>query len=280
MAEDHPLPDQATPFVVARPIGAPPLAPSPPELELPYVRRSDALLDLTLVLLAAIVLPYAPSLLARVEEEGAAPLEIDWLVIFQVWCQAGLAIGLLLYFVLRHGFKPAAFGVRRDRISEQLLWGGGALIGVFLALLATAVFVLALYAIWPGVEQDLTRRFDYIDRMPVHHLGTTLALLVAVALNEEVVFRGLLLPYLRRVSGSWWWAVLISSLIFAVLHVPQQGVVGGLQILPIGLVLAIFFVLSRSLLAVTLAHLSFDFVQFQLIRVMPDLKELLERIQS
>ena len=281
MTEDPPLSDQAPPVVVARPVGAPPLAPPPPGLELPYVRRGDALLDLALVLLAAIVLPYAPSLLVPFEEGGAPPLEIGPLVIFQTWCQAGLAVGLVLYFVLRHRIRPSAFGVRRDRIGQQLLWGCGALIGVYVALLATGLLVLLLYLISPGVEEDLAKRVPYMKQMPVDSLGATLLLLLAVALNEELVFRGLLMPYLRRVLGGWRWAAVISALIFAGLHVPQQGVLGGgLQIFAIGIVLAVFFVLSRSVLAVTLAHLLFDFLQFQLIRVLPDLEELLERLPA
>jgi membrane protease YdiL (CAAX protease family) len=283
MTEHRPPSDQTPPVVVARAIGAPPLAPSPPDLELPYVRRGEAALDLALVLLAAVILPYAPSFLAPdvdVENVGV-PSGIGPMVIFQVWCQAALAVGLLLYFIMRHRMRPASFGVRRERILEQVLWGFGALLGVYLALVATAVIVMLVYVVSPQVEDDLTRRFDFVTQMPVDNLAATLILLVAVAVNEEVVFRGLLLPYLRRVLGSWSWAAVISALIFAGLHVPQQGVLGGgIQIFTIGIVLSVFFLLSRSLLAVTLAHLLFDFLQFQLIRVLPDLERLFEGLQS
>ncbi len=279
MIEHPPGSDRPGSVVVARPLGSPPLTALPSDLELPHVRRGDALLDLTLVLLAAIVLPFAPSLLASVVGEAAGPPTIGPLVIIQTWCQAGLAVGLLLYFVLRHRIRPAAFGLRRDRIGQQLLWGLGALGGVYLALITTGLLMALLYLISPGVQEDLAKRLPYIEQMPVDQLGTTLILLVAVAINEEVIFRGLLMPYLRRVLGSWWWAAAISTLIFAGLHVPQQGILGGgVQIFAIGIVLAVFFVLSRSLIAVTLAHLLFNFAQFQLIRVLPDLEELLEHL--
>ena len=280
MSEHPPLPDEPAPVVVARPVGAPPLARPPSDLELPEVRRGDALLDLALVLLAAIILPYLPTLLAPLAAEDVGVPEIGPLVIFQTWCQAGLAVALLFYFVLRHRIKPASFGLRRDRVGGQVLWGIGALIGVYGALLVTGLLVIMLYLIWPEVEADLAKRLPFVEQMPVDRLGTTLILLVAVAVNEEVIFRGLLMPYLRRVLGSWWWAAVISALIFAGLHVPQQGVLGGgLQIFAIGIVLAVFFVLSRSLLAVTLAHLLFNFVQFQIIHALP-LEELLERLQE
>ncbi len=282
MTEQPPLPgDVPPPAIVARPIGAAPLAPPPPDLELPYVRRRDALLDLTLVLLAAIVLPYLPALLAPIGGEDVGVPEIGPLVIIQTWCQAGLATGLLLYFVLRHRIKPASFGLRCTQIGSQVLWGIGTLVGVYGALFASGALVLTLYTISPGLEDDLTKRLDFIEQMPVTRLGTTLLLLVAVAINEEIIFRGLLLPYLRRVLGSWWSAGLISAMIFAALHIPQQGMLGGgIQIFAIGVVLSVFFILSRSLLAVTFAHLLFDFLQFQLIRVLPDLEKLLESLQG
>jgi len=81
----------------------------------------------------------------------------------------------------------------------------------------------------------------------------------------------------RRVLGSWWWAGLVSASLFAGLHVFHQGVLAGMiQIFGVGVVLTVFFIVSRSLLAVTIAHFLFDFVQFQVIRMLPDLEQMLE----
>ncbi len=264
-------------MVVARPVAHGRVAAPPSALEAPYVRRRDALLDLTLVLLASIVLPYLPSLLTTVGAEDIGMADIGPLVILQKWCEAGLAVGLLVYFVLRHGIRPATFGLRRDRIGQQLLWGVGTLAGVYAALVLSTIIVLALYMIFPELKSDLVKRVPFVNTMPVDSLVMTLTLLLAVAIHEEVVFRGLLLPYLRRVLGSWWLAGLASALIFAALHVPDQGLLaGGIQILCIAVVLTVFFVLSRSLLAVALAHLLFDFFQFQIVRLLPPPEELLK----
>jgi membrane protease YdiL (CAAX protease family) len=246
---------------------------------MPHIRRRDAVLDLSMVVLAAIVLPYLPTLLIPLGPDGLQLSDVDPLVILHKWCEAALAAGLLLYFVLRHSFKPTTFGLRHDRPGQQILWGLATLGSVYVALIATSVVVLVAYFVFPEIEDDLTKRAEFVDAMPVHDLATTLILLVAVAVHEEVLFRGLLLPYLRRVLGSWWSAGLISALIFATLHVPHQGILGGLQVFGIGVVLTLFFVLSRSLPAVVLAHLMFDFIQFQFVRAVPDLEELLEGLQ-
>ena len=281
MSDEIPPSDGSPPPVEARPVALAQLArpaPAVSDLEMPGVSRRDAWLDVVVVLLACIVVPYLPALVAVPEPEGAVQVNIDALVL-QTWYQAALATGLLLYFVLRHRLRPSMFGLRRARIGPQMLWGLAGLGGVYVGWFVGVVIVLAVCLIFPAAEPDLAARKETLEAMPVHNLLTTLVLLVAVAIHEETVFRGLLLPYLRRALGSWWPAVLISAVIFAALHIPNQGILGGVQVLGIGVVLAIVFILSRSLLAVMLAHLLFDFGQFQLIRfLLPNLEELFKHV--
>lgn len=280
MAGEPPQTNEADSVVAARPLGWARVIAPQSDLQLPYVRRADAVLDLALIVLAAIVLPYLPGLLAPIGPDDIEMAEVGATVILQKWCEAGLAVGLFLYFVLRHRFRPASFGLRRDQLGLQALWGVGALAGMYIALFATSILVVAIFVMFPAFEGELARRVEFVDTMPVHNLPATLILLVAVALHEELLFRGLLIPYLRRVLGGWWSAGLISALIFAALHVPHQGLLGGAQIFSIGVILAFFFILSRSLLAVTIAHLLFDLFQFQLMRILPDLQELLEGFEA
>jgi membrane protease YdiL (CAAX protease family) len=247
---------------------------------MPSVRRRDALLALAVIVLATIVRPYLPELLIPLEPEVVSVPVVDTAVVVQKWCEAGLAAGLLACFMLRHGLSPAAFGLRRDQIGRQVLWSFATLGGVYVALLASAIIIVPLYLISPGVEGEIEKRVEFVEAMPVDNLAVTITLLVAVALHEELVFRGLLLPYLRRLLGSWWWAGLVSASIFAALHVPTQGVMGGIQVFGIAVVLTLFFILTRSLLTVTLAHLLFDFLQFQLVRLLPDLRKLLEAVEA
>jgi membrane protease YdiL (CAAX protease family) len=112
-----------------------------------------------------------------------------------------------------------------------------------------------------------------LELLPVHSLGLTIALMVPVAVHEELIFRGLLLPYLRRIGWPWWLAIAASSGTFAVLHV-AQGWLAIIQVFGISVVLATFFVLSRSLLSVIAAHFLFDVLQTQLARVLlPHIEE-------
>lgn len=287
MAEQPDKPS-APPPIQARPITRPPEWPAIPpaarfapganplsELELPGLPRRQALLDLMLIILAAILVPYLPLFFALVTPGFGLEADVSTVMIAQTWCQALLALGLLLYMIMRHGMNPAAFGTRSNQLPAQFGWSIAALIVVYIVHLGTSLVVGVVYNMYPGSGEDLMKRLEFVEQMPVRNIGVTVVLLIAVAVNEEVIFRGLLLPYLRRLTGRWIWAVLISSVLFAVLHVPHQGLLGGIQILAIGAALSVFFLAARSLIAVIVAHFCFDFLQFQLIRLLPRLREIL-----
>lgn len=257
----------------------PPRRPSPlATLELPGLSRKQAWLDLMLVFLATILMPYLPLFFALLTPSLEFESNVSAMVIAQTWCQALLAAGLLFYLIMRHRLTSSSFGVRSDRLGEQFAWSLGALMGVYAALLVSVYLVGVIIALYPETGTDLEKRIEFAEQLPAKNIGTTVVLLIAVAVNEEVIFRGLLLPYLRRITGRWIWAGLISTLLFASLHIPNQGLLGGIQIIAIGAVLSIFFLLSRSLLAVIVAHFCFDLIQFQLLRFLPRLKELLDKM--
>jgi membrane protease YdiL (CAAX protease family) len=235
-----------------------------------------ALLDAGLVLLTAVVVHYVPQLLAAILGQEHELPKVDWSVAAGKWLEAALALALAAYFVLRHGTPPAVFGFRADRPLVQFAWGVLAWIAVYIYMFATALlFAAAIFASSDG-QQEIERRMDFIKKLPLDNVSLTSVLLVAVAIHEELLFRGLLLPLFRRATGRWWSAVVITSAIFGALHFPQ-GWVAMIQITGVSIVLSVFFVVSRSLLAVILAHFLFDFAQMQLMRVIPRLLDWLRQ---
>ncbi len=267
-----PVPPPDPSIITARPVKFPtlPLASAmlpPSPLSLPSLMRREAALDLGLAVLVLLIVPFGlPLIVAQVTTQGT-DLELDSAVLtMRKWFDALLAAGLTAYLILRHHVPAACFGLRRGRWGHQLGWAALGLASIYAYLLASALVILALLALFPPLEKEITQRLEVIKLMPVSSLWLTVLLLVPVAIHEELVFRALLVPYLRRLTGRWWIAILISSLVFGALHF-TQGQLGALQVVGVGLVLAIIFVVSRSLLAVVVAHFVFDFMQFQLIRV-------------
>jgi membrane protease YdiL (CAAX protease family) len=268
--ESQPPPFAEQEIVQARPVAAlsyaaiPPPRPSP--LELPGLRRADALVDLALIALVTLIVPFGLQLVLT-PMAGVTQLEPDMmpLLTVQKWFDAVLAGGVLAYLVLRHRLPAASFGLRVDLPFHQALWVFGGLCATYGWMLVTVVVILPLIGAVPSLGSDLEERLRLLDAMPISDLGSTIALLIPVAIHEEIIFRGLLLPYLRKVTGHWWVAVVVSGTLFATLHY-VQGWLGVAQIAGVALVFSLVFIRSRSLLVVIVAHFAFDFLQFQIIR--------------
>ncbi|MBK8915120.1 MAG: CPBP family intramembrane metalloprotease [Phycisphaerales bacterium] len=178
-----------------------------------------------------------------------------------------LAGGLLAFLLMRRGLSPPSFGITGRNAAAQVGGGLASVLLIYYYMYLSIVVIVSielLAGFGPGVEDDLKQRIKWLSAIPrMSHVQAAL-MMGLVAAHEEVVFRGLLMPYLRRLTGSWVAAVAISCGIFGVLHL-DQGVIGAIQASGIGVVLAIVFIRTRSLLAVTIAHGVFNFVQFQFV---------------
>lgn len=280
MNEHDPPSQDPPPVVVARPLSYATATASPPdEMLLPRVSRRDALLDLLLVTLLAVVIRYVPGVLLSMVDAEFVELDLGAAILLDKFGEAASAIVLLAYMITRHRLPARAFGLRADNLGIQTLWSVGTVVGIYVALIGSAMIVMVFVLAMPELLEDVEKRVEFVQSMPTQNVWFTLALLTAVAVHEELIFRALLLTYARRVFGSWWIAAAGTAALFAVLHMPHQGVIAALQIFGIGFVLAIFYTISRSLWAVVLAHLAFNYIQFQIASSMP-LREILERLEQ
>ncbi|MBN2446289.1 MAG: CPBP family intramembrane metalloprotease [Phycisphaerae bacterium] len=228
---------------------------------------------LALLLLPILLFSIAGILLAvlRIEPTDTAVIvSCEWLCALAVMGIAGLLLR-------QHNLPPTAFGLTGVRADRVLLWAGAGVGASYAVLFAWMIaFGLAMLFFPPLqslIEPEMEKRQEFFEQIPMQSFGISIFLLVAVAIYEETVFRGLLLPLLRRATGRWWLAILISAAVFGCLHI-AQGPMAILPLMGVGAALSIIFVLSRSLLAVMIAHFMFDLLQFQLINALPELTEL------
>lgn len=253
--------------VIARPIlSATPEAPRRRLRSLPplQISRAAAALDLGLILFVTIVLPVLlPATLRGALSSHDAPPPHTAALILDKWVALVTAATLMAYLVYRTPVAPAALGLRLSGLGSQLLWSLGALGAMYVALLATTLFVLSLLGLHPPAASDLKERVQFMKLLPLDDWGGTVLLLICVAAHEEIVFRALLVPYMGRVCGSMLAGAFVSTALFAVLHV-AQGWLAIVQILGVGMALALVFILSRSLIAVIVAHFAFNVIQFRL----------------
>lgn len=98
----------------------------------------------------------------------------------------------------------------------------------------------------------------------------TLWLMIVVAgFGEEILYRGYMFERLRMLFGKSITAkvatVLITSVIFGMLHYPVQRLAGAEQATITGMVFGTIFVMTRSLWIPIFAHAAFDLTAYALI---------------
>jgi membrane protease YdiL (CAAX protease family) len=277
MSDSQPVsnPVEARPIPVARPIrlaGAVARSPSSP-LTLPMLSKRAAVFDLAVILLVGFSLPFVLQIAFFVWstdgqwpplEPEADPLPV--MLAFKTF-EMFLVAGILAVLVLLRA--PAkSYGLSRRDPLVQLLWTIGGLVGAYSWLAITVVVLMTAVFLFPPLANDLMNRQEAFSFVQPAEPWKLVLLMVPVAIHEEILFRALLLTYLRRLTGTWWAAVLISTLVFAVLHF-DQGFLGVFQVAGLGAIFAITFILSRSLPAVIVAHFIFNTVQLQLMRLVP-----------
>jgi len=174
---------------------------------------------------------------------------------------AGATVGLGALLLRLQKLPREALGLRTERLEGQILWGFGAALvvhGVALGWVRLAVYVQ--WSLWRAGHRPLwwlrgSNPLAEVESSAT--VGTVLILLMAGAIYEEVLYRGLLLPRLRRMVGRWWAAVLTTSLLFGAAHL-ASGPGNALAAFVGSIVWCVTFVWSRSLLRVVIGHFLFN----------------------
>ena len=169
----------------------------------------------------------------------------------------GLAwVGLVAAIVKGRGQSAASLGLVRGRLLVDIPLGLAATGAAF------AAFFLALVVIWlcwpAGFAQMQDNQEAITEMLPPVHPAVLCGMQLLVGFYEELVFRGFLLTRLRRALGSWWTAVLISSLLFAVPHMLEQEPVAAIPLFGVGLAFALFTIGRKSVVPAMIGHALFN----------------------
>jgi membrane protease YdiL (CAAX protease family) len=273
-------PDPTVPH--ARPVtlaATPQLPAARISLVLPAISRLQAAAGFTttiLFLIAMIVISLVAQVLQFPDPDAAQPEQLHHFFIQQKWLSAAGVVAVAALLLHFHRLHPASIGLSTKRPTTQALWALATLVGLYAAHFVSITLIFLLILLVPPLQADLAHRIEFLELLPHHSLLLSFLLLIPVAIEEELLFRGLMIPYLRRLGCSWTGALIISTAIFASLHI-SQGALGIIQVFTIGCVFGLFFILSRSLTAVIIAHFVFDMMQIQLARLVAP---LIDQIQQ
>lgn len=173
------------------------------------------------------------------------------------------ALGALVIVALivrnRRG-RRGSVGLCSQKPVLDILLGSGS-VPVLYGL--TLLWVVLAWALFPELYRQLTENAGRITAvLPRLHPLTFGAVALTVGLYEELVFRGFLMPRIRRATGSWTLAVVGNTVLFTSLHWFDQTPAAMVPIAMISLVFSLVTVWRKSILPAIIGHFLFNWAQF------------------
>ncbi|MCP4591208.1 MAG: CPBP family intramembrane metalloprotease [bacterium] len=247
---------------LARPVVASPLDPATPAAHpmlLGSVSPGTCVLDVFLIVAAYMLSQGGAIALIALFTQGDPKIDVRELELGAVVFGGMTAICTAVLLARLRGLTLKSLGLDLTGVEVNIP------LGFAVAAVTFAVFLLGVglaYAVWPGAAEDLANNPKNIqERLPRLGIGGLAGLTAFVGLWEEITFRGFILPRLRRATGTWTLAVLLSSIIFAAPHLAMQSAALLIPLFMIGALWSVVTIWRRSLVPVIVAHFLFNFAQ-------------------
>lgn len=157
----------------------------------------------------------------------------------------------LMRYLLRSGPVSAAeMGWLRPSW-KTLGWG-------LLCLLGLVLGMVFLYLIrgWLKLDDGLSQ----IGARAAHPIWMLFMFSAVAAVSEEIVYRGILIGWLARITGAQWSGALLALALFALSHVGNWGWNYVILAAVPGVALTLFFVWKRDLGVCMIGHFLLDFI--------------------
>ena len=168
-----------------------------------------------------------------------------------------LAIALVAMFVRFRGGSAGTVGlVFRQWPLEFLIGVGTAIVTGFVVIVITLTLMISFPAFARQMQENGAR---IVERVPRLTPASFAAMTLLIGLYEELVFRGFLLPRLRRALGSWAVAIVASTLVFSLLHLKDQVAAAMVLVSILSLSFSVVTIWRKSILPAVVAHALFDF---------------------
>ena len=156
---------------------------------------------------------------ANIESAMGNPMVILWGLVLAATVQL-----LLMWLYLRKPGRIAQLGLNSFGHMPTLHALGLAVLLIIAAMIFN--FVYATYVI-PGIgmQEEMAKMLAAIPRTPINIAAGFFAIAIAAPLVEELLFRGLLQNALARRMPIWG-AIILSSLVFAAVHLQLYAIPG------------------------------------------------------
>ncbi len=177
-----------------------------------------------------------------------------------------LAVAFIIFLVkFMHSQDLQVLGLTRRNFLKNIgyaIIAYIAFIPVLVAINYATHYVTQLIG-YDAPTQDVVKMFMAEKEMPILLLGFFAASIVA-PVAEEIIFRGFAYSALKKTMGVFW-SIVLTSLIFSVLH---AHVVGIVPIFALGVLLAYLYERTGSLIAPITVHMIHNTIMLVLVFVL------------
>lgn len=161
---------------------------------------------------------------------------------------------LVVVMTRQQGIDPKEFGLTRFTITDLFLsflfW---------IILLSTIMILITLYSRWTGYTVRAKSLLE--SQTAFRSLGGIFLILLysfAIGYKEEMFFRSYLLTRASNLGLHSLYTSIIGSILFGIGHLYQGGFISAIAFLQ-GLLFSLFFLKSRNLHALAIAHSLYNF---------------------
>lgn len=166
------------------------------------------------------------------------------------WAMAAL---LIAYVVFVEQKPLLSIGLRPPTRATYLY-------GVLAAVVLFASVVLCYSVLFPLLGLKMNQQA--VGQITANPLWLQVMIVARAGVVEEILYRGYPIERIEELSGSKWLAAGVSAVVFTLVHLSFWG---GAQLLVVGfgaVILALFYLWRRDLVANMLAHFLVDLVGF------------------
>jgi membrane protease YdiL (CAAX protease family) len=198
----------------------------------------------------------------------AAGLVAGWLQLPLLWGAAMTQLAILLVFIIfafADGDGMRSFGLT----SAWKGYDAGIIVGVIAVHLLGSVLTAQVLVKMGLIKTEGTAAAALLKAFGAYDAGTFLLIALLLALmagvGEELLFRGYLITRLEKLGIGAWGSILLSALIFGLVHWPGYGLPLALsKAVWFGIPTGIAFWYRRNLGPLVVAHALVDFLGFTL----------------
>lgn len=167
---------------------------------------------------------------------------------------------LVFWITKRRGLRLSSAGLATKRLWLNVLLGFASFVLIMIALVVLSLLITALF---PKLNEEFQKNAEKIlDAVPKASPLGFAAITLAIGFYEELIFRGFLMPRLRRATGSWFLAVVLTTVIFALLHLQDQVPAALLAISGLSLVFSVITIWRHSIIPAVIAHALWNLFMF------------------